>query len=887
MNCRTVSLFLLMASVSYHVDGQGQSKTTDSLELKLRKAEGELKVDILNRLTYEFITHDSVKVENFNRQALNLSNNINYVKGAARAYTYRGVYEYLSGHLPAGHADLNRGLALAIQAGDEQLRGYTLLQLGVCSLEEVEMDSALQFFKSSREVFKDSTDPATLSKLYRNMSALYGQRYQTDSQQFYLDRAIRIRQLLPNKSLLAEAIILKANINVRLGDFSSAEALLKDAENVVGTEADDEENRFDILHMRALIFFHKGKFDEAVVLSDSARNYFFRKNHVRKYITLLIDLGKVFANRGEYDLALDNLYNALRLSKSRGFNAEVGIIRIEIGWIDDHLGDLREAIRMADEAIELGPKKLLRGDLADAFSLKGAALIDLKEYDASRRYLDSALKIYTDLGSLQGKSKAHRNLGYLEGRRKRFGIALDHYRESIKLAESVNDSFGLAWSCWGVGDIYFRQRNFNEAVHFLDRSLVYARRVGSTEAVFMNYNTRRDLLASQGRFEEALKFSALANVLNDSLHRTDVARRFQNLEQVQEIEQRNRDIEVLQQDKLLAQDKLKLQDARLREQSTLLIAGVIGLLLISALAIMYYRFYTRIKSLHLELKRLYDEVSEQKVEIQCQADKLAESNRSVTEINRSLEKIVEEKTIELTRTNEELVKYNGELLQFSYTVSHNLRGPVARLLGLAVLAHKENDVQQMKQLVGFIDRTAHDLDLIIKDLSKLLELRNNPQQFQEVVELAAEWEQSKSLLQDGLTGHEQIQANFESLPTIIAVRPMVQSIFYNLLSNAIKFKSPDRILTVVATSKRINGKAVLEIKDNGLGFNIRLHHEQLFKLYKRFHTHVEGRGLGLYLIKSQVEVLHGTIEVDSEPNKGSTFTVILPLEQPQGETPYE
>jgi signal transduction histidine kinase len=196
---------------------------------------------------------------------------------------------------------------------------------------------------------------------------------------------------------------------------------------------------------------------------------------------------------------------------------------------------------------------------------------------------------------------------------------------------------------------------------------------------------------------------------------------------------------------------------------------------------------------------------------------------------------------------------------------------------LTVLVNKESDPREMKQLNDFIGKTAHDLDVIIKDLGKLLELRNNPHQFHELVELASEWEQSKSLLQDSLTGNEDIVANFEGLPIITSVRPMLQSIFYNLLSNAIKFKSPDRRLKVIATSKRVNGKAILEITDNGLGFNVSLHHEKLFKLYKRFHTHVEGRGLGLYLIKSQIEVLHGSIEVDSEPDKGSTFKVILPL----------
>ena len=106
---------------------------------------------------------------------------------------------------------------------------------------------------------------------------------------------------------------------------------------------------------------------------------------------------------------------------------------------------------------------------------------------------------------------------------------------------------------------------------------------------------------------------------------------------------------------------------------------------------------------------------------------------------------------------------------------------------------------------------------------------------------------------------------------------MLQSILYNLLSNAIKFRSPERNLKVIATSHSHNGKAVLEITDNGLGFDTKLHKDKMFKLYTRFHTHVEGRGLGLYLIKAQVEVLHGVIEVESVPGRGSTFRVIIPL----------
>ena len=224
-----------------------------------------------------------------------------------------------------------------------------------------------------------------------------------------------------------------------------------------------------------------------------------------------------------------------------------------------------------------------------------------------------------------------------------------------------------------------------------------------------------------------------------------------------------------------------------------------------------------------------------------------------------------------------MIKKNNELFQFSYTVSHNLRGPVARLLGLADLAEREDMPRQATQLIHFISKTAGDLDQIVNDLVNILELRNEPKHHHETVSLEDEWQQTITLLKDSLTGNEDISMNFKALPKINTVRSMLNNILYNLLSNAIKFRSPERKLKVLATSRSENGHAILEITDNGIGFNVDLHQEKVFKLYRRFHAHVGGRGIGLYLIKTQVEVLHGTVEAKSEPDKGSMFRVILPL----------
>jgi signal transduction histidine kinase len=879
--------------------GWGQGTFTDSLERKLNQVQGHLKVDVLNQLTYEFISVDNNKVVRYNNEAVQLAHSIQYAKGEGIAYTYRGVYEYYSGQFPAAHSNLHHGLRLSTLVNDRLNIGYTLLQLGNCSLEEVEMDSAHIFLNKALAVFKDSTNPEMLAKVYRNLSALYGQRSQRDSQQLYLSKSITIRKLLPDKHQLVDALLLQAKNKLGSGgNVEEVVVLLSEAEAIIKRIPGAVENQHDVQHLRALTLFHLGKFDEGMTLVDSARNYYFKTSLHRKYVTLLIDLGKIFSDRGEYELALNNLYDGLRISRLHSFEAETYIIRNLIGWVNYNLGDLNQALRLANESLRSREKRILKIDLGNALTLKGVVLMDQDQFAPAKICLDSAYQIYAQMGNIERMSEALLNLGALEDEQNHPAKAHVLYGESIRLAKSVNYTFGLAWSNWAIGDIYFRQGDYKKAAPYLNESEKYCLQIQANEVLILNYNTRRDLLAAQGLYKESLRFSMMASKLNDSIHRTDLARRFLNLEKIEEIEQRDRNIKVLQQEKQLAEDKIQLQESRLRQQYILLVAGTVGLALLTALAFVYYRFYTRIKLLNVsitekntriegqalklkevneELSELYDKVSRQKEEIQSQADHLSESNKSISDLNRNLEKLVAEKTVELRSANEELVKYNNELLQFSYTVSHNLRGPVARILGLSEIMRNEADLAQAKHWTSLIAKTSRELDLVIKDLGKILELRNELHQYRELVDIQQEWDQSLSLLQENLTGEEKITADFSLLPQIGTVRSMLQSIFFNLLSNALKFRSPHRKLKIMATSRLVDGKIIIEIADNGLGFNTNLYKDKLFKLYKRFHSHVEGRGLGLYLIKSQVDVLNGQVEVESKLDEGTLFRVSLPV----------
>lgn len=284
-----------------------------------------------------------------------------------------------------------------------------------------------------------------------------------------------------------------------------------------------------------------------------------------------------------------------------------------------------------------------------------------------------------------------------------------------------------------------------------------------------------------------------------------------------------------------------------------------------------------------EIEAQHEELLQHQEEMVSSSEKLEAANKVIMEqqtalqkYNARLEALVAKKSEELRRTNEELIKHNNELIQFSYTVSHNLRGPVARLLGLTRIFRVSEEQEEKKHLEGLIVKSTEELDEILKDLSLIIDIRNEIYSVREKVFLEEEWKKALTFLADSIRPEYQFVTNFSDAPYIFGVRPMVQSIFYNLLSNAIKYQSPDRPLKITVSAQAMSfGKTAIEVTDNGLGIDLKNQEKDVFKLYKRFHSHVAGKGLGLYLVKTQVEALGGKISVQSQLDNGTTFKMIF------------
>ncbi|MBX2910008.1 MAG: PAS domain S-box protein [Chitinophagales bacterium] len=226
----------------------------------------------------------------------------------------------------------------------------------------------------------------------------------------------------------------------------------------------------------------------------------------------------------------------------------------------------------------------------------------------------------------------------------------------------------------------------------------------------------------------------------------------------------------------------------------------------------------------------------------------------------------------------ELMQTNKELQQFNYIVSHNLRSSVTNLIGLSNIYQKGIGDKRNDKIVENILESAQNLDGVIKDLNQILQIRSNASHKKEKVELDEVLNSVvKSLDLQIQQANAKIVIEYNSIKKILAIKSYLSSIFYNLISNAIKYRNTENSCEIKVIVDEFGKFTRIVVGDNGLGFDAENNKDAIFALYKRFHPRIEGKGIGLYLVKVQVETLGGSVEVESRVGEGTKFTVYLPL----------
>lgn len=300
----------------------------------------------------------------------------------------------------------------------------------------------------------------------------------------------------------------------------------------------------------------------------------------------------------------------------------------------------------------------------------------------------------------------------------------------------------------------------------------------------------------------------------------------------------------------------------------------------------------RIKERTLELQQKQEEVIAQNEELNEKNNELTmaqmiikDQNKKLKNYSDNLKKEVEDRTLELRVSNRELAQNLQKLEQYAFMTAHNLRGPVARLLGLIYLLEIEptlNTNNQVRELMGRIQKESANLDAVIKDMNTIIELRKKSDVEIERVDIRERLEHVQVILESNIEETEAtISTHLEEFDHLETNPTFLESILYNLISNAIKYRHPGRNPHLIIRTEEIEGYNLIHVEDNGVGIDMVKFGNELFSMFKRFHVHVEGKGLGLFLVKSQIDILGGKVTVNSKVNEGTTFTLYFPAENPQ------
>ncbi|MDP1843304.1 MAG: PAS domain S-box protein [Sediminibacterium sp.] len=242
---------------------------------------------------------------------------------------------------------------------------------------------------------------------------------------------------------------------------------------------------------------------------------------------------------------------------------------------------------------------------------------------------------------------------------------------------------------------------------------------------------------------------------------------------------------------------------------------------------------------------------------------------ALKQLNKSLE--IQNKN--LLKIQFALEKKIGQLKEFAGIITHDVRGPAHNIKKMLEMHEATEDPELKQASFEYLKKVSSDLTNNLNELIQILQIHLEKDipvsdcRFEEVVD-SVYLQMNETIERKNAT----IKTNFE-VTNIFYPRVFLQSIVYNLLSNSLKYCLPDTPPKIEINTYEKDGATYFSIKDNGLGIDMKKFVHMLFKFQKSFHSGFESKGIGLYLIKNQIEDQGGTISAESEPNKGIIFTI--------------
>lgn len=575
----------------------------------------------------------------------------------------------------------------------------------------------------------------------------------------------------------------------------------------------------------------------------------------------LIGLGNYYM--GEYELALinyskaDSLIDLVADTKTNAkLSNNIGLVYSELGEKERALEYLLRALRLYQEAND-------SSGIAKSYNNLGLFYHNIKQFETALDYYKNAVKTKQIMRDTLSLPITYNNIGAVYEMMGKYEQAINYYTKSLFLREQFNETFGIASTLLNMGSVYKTTRKYSKAVNSFESGLILANKADARRLQLQAHKELASLYEITNQYKKAIDHQKAYIALKDSMFTKDLSKKIANLNIKYELSGKEREINLLK--KQQAVHELEAENDVLFRN--ILILSLILIIVVAGFLI--HKFHYR--------KRIVDEM-EMRVE---------ERTKELLEINQELrEEIEQRKNIETELQNarekaQEADQFKTRLLS---NMSHEFRTPLNGILGFAELLETElADPEQLEMASGIVDagrRLMRTLHLML-ELSEF-ETYNKKRVFKSV----ALSKTLKPLIRQYYIEAERktIQLQFVEPKTDLLVhgdKHLIEQIFHNLMDNAVKYTDEGSV-SVVLTTVENNGVTLgaLKIVDTGIGIDkndVELIFHEFRQASEGFSRSFEGTGLGLSLSKKMAEYMNGDIEVDSTPDVGSTFTLILPI----------
>lgn len=598
--------------------------------------------------------------------------------------------------------------------------------------------------------------------------------------------------------------------------------------------------------------------------------------------SMLNNTGLIVEIQGDYSGALQRYLDALSLFTAAGNEKYQAVSYTNIGNIYFSLGRFDKALQYQRHALRLNEKIGDTAGISKTYNNIGNVYLSLKDYKLAEQYFNKALIINKRQNNLKSLCTSYNNLGITLQELGRINESLEYNRLSIEIARRINDRVGIASSLLNIGNLYqdegnlsqalinykealrvsgsdpdgfthasilsnlaalkIKQTEYDEAISLLNESLGFAEKSGSAILLQDIYAHLAEAWQKKGDYKRAYEFLTKHSISIDSIYNLESNERLNRLRVSFESEQIERDNQLLRQQNIFSQLALKRQQII---RNLLIVISVIVIVFSTFL----FSMYQLSKKKNVQLAERNDQISLQKEE--------------------------------LNKLYKEQFKLNETKNKFFSIIAHDLKSPFQSILGFSELLSSEyehlTEIQRREAAVNILS-VSNDTYRLIENLLEWGRTQTGSARavFKvfNVKELVIE---TLPIFQSQLK-KKNIQLTYD-LPPLLqswADPDMTMAVLRNLISNAVKFTAPGGSIYLKAAQS--NDMVKISVKDSGTGIPPEIL-ENLFtfdpKVQRSGTMGERGTGLGLALCLEFMELNHGMIKVESEPDKGSTFTMML------------